>query len=270
LNLAQKRADMPASTAGILEARRLETDFTRLYAFLVESPKSFLRVLDMGCGTGAITRGIADLLGSQGVVIGADVSPIMLEKARAAHGLLPNLEFVTADIYNLGFEAEFDLVVCARVLQWLEHPVQAVQQMIKALKSGGTLMVLDYNHLRAEWQPAPPVSLTRVLEVFYAWKASAGMDNEIADHLEPMFLASGLDQVRITPQHEIATRGEADFARRIALKTSIVATRGHQLVAEGWLLEAERAVAQAEGRIWEQGTAEFQKLYLLAVEGIKK
>ncbi len=54
----------------------------------------------MGCGTGAITSGIAELLGSRGTVLGADISPIMLEKARVAHGSVPNLEFVTADIYN--------------------------------------------------------------------------------------------------------------------------------------------------------------------------
>jgi ubiquinone/menaquinone biosynthesis C-methylase UbiE len=269
LSLAEQRAEIPASTAGILEARSLETDFSRLHAFLLESQKPFLRVLDMGCGTGAITRGIANLLGSRGFVVGADVSDTMLEKARTTHVNVSNLEFVKADIHDLGFEVEFDLIVCARVLQWLEHPVKAVRQMVKALKLGGTLMVLDYNHLRSEFQPEPPASLTRVLEVYYAWKANAGMDNKIADHLEQMFLEAGLGDVVVTPQHEIATRGEPDFARRIGLKTSIIASRGHQLVLEGWLLESERATAEAEGRIWEQDNAEFQKLYLLAVEGIK-
>lgn len=269
MSVAQTRADMPASTAGILDARSLKTDFVRLYDFLLEQPKPFLRVLDIGCGTGMITRGIADLLGKKGSVVGADLSPTMLEKARAAHGSLPNLEFITADIYNLGFVAEFDLVVCARVLQWLEYPALAVQQMVKALKFGGKLMVLDYNHLRSELRPEPPISLIRVLDLFYTWKANAGMDNEIADHLEAMFVEAGLKTVLVTPQYEITSRGEADFARRIALKTDIVASRGHQLVLEGWLLEAERAAAEADGRIWEQEVAMFQKLYLLAVEGVK-
>ncbi len=269
MSLAKQRAEMPASTAGILEARSLETDFVRLHQFLLEQPKSFLRVLDMGCGTGAITRGIADLLGTKGSVIGADVSPIMLEKARATHGSVPNLEFVTADIYNLSFEQDFDLIVCARVLQWLEHPALAVQQMVKALKSGGTLMVLDYNHLRSEFRPEQPISLTQILDMYYAWKANAGMDNEIADHLEQIFLEVGLETVLVTPQHEITTRGEADFARKIALKTDIVASRGYQLVQQGYLLESERTMAEADGRIWEQETAMFQKLYLLAVEGNK-
>ncbi len=269
MSLAEQRAEMPASTAGILEARSLETDFSRLYSFLLESQKPFLCVLDMGCGTGAITRGIADLLGSRGFVIGADVSDTMLEKARIAHANVSNLEFVSADIYNLGFETEFDLVICARVLQWLEYPIKAVQQMINALKIGGALLVLDYNHLRGELRPAPPESLARALDVYYAWKANAGMDNQIADHLEGLFLEAGLSNVVVTPQHEISTRGEPDFARRIALKTSIIASRGHQLVLEGWLLESERAAAEADGRIWEQDTATFQKLYLLSVEGIK-
>jgi ubiquinone/menaquinone biosynthesis C-methylase UbiE len=268
---AKLRADMPATTAGILDARTLEHDFKRLFEILQELPVQTrdFKVLDIGCGTGAITAGIAEKLDDKGSVLGVDVSEIMLEKARTVHAQIPNLEFQSADVYNLDLENQFDLIVCARVLQWLEHPKNAILQMQHALKPGGKLVILDYNHLKGEMQPSPPANFSSAIDTFYRWKADAGMDNEIADHLEDMLLKLGFQNVLVTPQLEQTKRGDADFDSRIAIKVQILASRGHQLVTEGWLTEIGRVRAEEEGRVWTRDTATSQMLYLLAVEGTK-
>jgi ubiquinone/menaquinone biosynthesis C-methylase UbiE len=269
---AKLRADMPANTAGILDARTLEHDFKRLFEILESLPAQTrdFRVLDVGCGTGAITRGIAEILGVKGSVLGVDVSEIMLEKARTANVDILNLEFLSADIYNLRLENQFDLVVCARVLQWLAQPRDAISQMWHAIKPGGKLVLLDYNHLKGEMQPTPPSNFSSTIETFYRWKADAGMDNEIADHLQVMLLELGFQNVLVTPQLERTVRGDADFDSRMAIKVQILASRGHQLVKDGWLTETERAQAEEEeGRIWTRETAQSQTLYLLAIEGRK-
>jgi ubiquinone/menaquinone biosynthesis C-methylase UbiE len=268
---AKLRADMPANTAGILDARTLEHDFKRLFEILQALPVQSreFRVLDVGCGTGAITAGIAKMLRDKGSVLGVDVSETMLEKAKNAHGHLQNLEFQSADVYKLGLENQFDLILSARVLQWLEHPKNAILQMRHALKPGGKLVVLDYNHLKGEMQPRPPEHFSSAIETFYCWKADVGMDNEIADHLESIMLEVGLKNVLVTPQLERTVRGDADFDSRMAIKVQILASRGHQLVKDGWLTETERATAQEEGRVWTRDSAQSQTLYLLAIEGSK-
>ena len=80
--LARRRAHMPAGSAAILDARSLASAHRRLATLLV--PR--LAVLDVGCGTGAITRGIAEAVGRQGRVVGVDVNGAMIARARAAHG----------------------------------------------------------------------------------------------------------------------------------------------------------------------------------------
>ena len=73
---------MPEDTAAILDARSLASAHRRLAALLAPG----LTVLDAGCGTGAITRGIAEAVGRHERAVGVDVNTGMIEKARAAHG----------------------------------------------------------------------------------------------------------------------------------------------------------------------------------------
>jgi hypothetical protein len=141
--------------------------------------------------------------------------------------------------------------------------------MLSVTKAGGKVVVLDYNHLKLEQHPAQPASLTAVLERYLDWRSDAGMNNQIADHLEGMFAQAGLQQITITPHHESTQRGDPDFVQRVGIKVDVVASRGHQLVQEGWISETERATAEREGRQWASTVAQTQTLYLLAVEGTK-
>ena len=91
---ARRRAHMPEGTSAILDTRSLATAHRRLAALL----RPGLSVLDVGCGTGAITRGIAETVGPEGRVVGVDVNASMIDKARAAHRGVPGLSFEVADV----------------------------------------------------------------------------------------------------------------------------------------------------------------------------
>jgi hypothetical protein len=104
---------------------------------------------------------------------------------------------------------------------------------------------------------------------FLRWRADAGMDNAIADHLPDMCATVGLMDILETPQPEATYRGEADFERRMSLWAEVAASRGSQMVADGFISEAERAAAAAEYRAWIQDVAESQTLYLISVEGTR-
>lgn len=262
---------MPEGTERIIGARSLAASHRRLHDLL----RPGMSVLDVGCGTGAITRGVAERVspGGRGVargrVVGVDVGTELIEQARQQHGDVRGLTFEVGDAYELGWDAKFDVVTAARVLQWLAHPRAALQAMTKAARSGGHIVVLDYNHEKITWDPEPPAAMQRFYDAFLRWRASAGMDNAIADHLAPWFEEIGLDNVRVTPQHESVRRGDASFEQDVRIWEIVAATRGKQMVADGVITEGERAAAEREWAAWVRDGAQAQRMYLLAVEGTK-
>jgi len=264
-NNASQRADMPEDTQRILNTRTLHNAHPRLAELLTPG----LRVLDMGCGTGTITRGIAEAVAPHGEAIGVDINPMLIDDARRLHRDVVGLRFASADIYNLPFHDEFDIVHASRVLQWLAQPLDALRNMRQAIKPGGRVIVLDYNHERMTWEPKPPPSMQVFYNAFLHWRAEAGMDNMIADHLPALFKQLGLQAIRVTEQHEVAQRADADFEVRLAIWAEVAATRGRQMVQDGFMTEVQRAEAEADYRHWVQDHAIFQRMYLISVEGTR-
>jgi 2-polyprenyl-3-methyl-5-hydroxy-6-metoxy-1,4-benzoquinol methylase len=99
---------------------------------------SVASVLDLGCGCGVpISRTLADL-GHD--VVGVDISPVQVERARR---LVPNARFIEADAASLAFApGSFDAIVCLYMLIHLPHGEQ--QALIRNfgtwLKPGGVLV----------------------------------------------------------------------------------------------------------------------------------
>jgi len=265
---AQERAAFPVEAAGILRARTLEADSGHLAGQL----RPGQQVLDVGCGTGALTVGMAGAV-EAGEVIGLDPNAGLLEGARQTHGGLPNLSFVCGDVYRLDeredWRGSFDVVVAARMLQWLDRPGGAVRQMAGMLRPGGRLFLLDYNHLRAQLTPPPPPSMLHFRQRYLDWRAEAGMNNEVADHLAEMLVAAGLTRIEVVQAHEQTRRSEPDFARRIGLWGDVARTRGHQVVAAGLVTEEERQVAVQDFARWTEEEAQEQTFYLLSAVGTR-
>ena len=262
-DVTRRRAHMPEGTSVILDARSLATAHRRLAEIL----RPGMSVLDVGCGTGAITRGIADAVASGGRVVGVDVNQVLIERARQAARQRPGISFEVADLFDLPYRDEFDVVTAARVLQWLADPLGAVRALGRAARPGGLVLVLDYDHERGIWDPAPPESMRAFYAAFLRWRAEAGMDNALAGHLPALLTAAGLEGVASTVQDEVSRRADPDFAVRVGIWAETAATRGHQMVADGAVSEAERARAEAEYREWVGREASSQTLYLRAVEG---
>ena len=84
-----------------------------------------------------------------------------------------------------------------------------------------------------------------------------------------MFDEAGLIDVTAVDQREVATTREADYQRRIALWPGVIATRGHQLVADGWLTEADRTLAEEHIGRWIEESSPAQSLFLRSVTGTK-
>ena len=130
-------------------------------------------------------------------------------------------------------------------------------------------MVLDYNHLRTSRTPEPPATMRTFHAAFLRWRAAAGLDNEIADHLAAMFTSVGLRDVVEIPQLEATRRGDPDFEVRASVWADTAAFHGPQMVEDGIVTEHERAAAEADYRRWVATQAQSQTLYLVSVEGVR-
>ncbi len=99
------------------------------------------RVLDVGCGDGWVTRGIAVRLPA-GSIVGVDASPRMIEAARS-HPDPPGTRvvFLVADVLDLAFAAEFDTVVSFNALHWVSDQRAALGAIARATRSDGRVIV---------------------------------------------------------------------------------------------------------------------------------
>jgi ubiquinone/menaquinone biosynthesis C-methylase UbiE len=131
--------------AGVLETRGADAQQQALRRDFLDSvgfaPGS--RVLEVGCGTGVLTRRLAGLAGIAEVV-GVDVASSLLERGRELAAGLANVTYLEADARSLPFpEAEFDAVVFDSTLTHVPGPGEALAEAARVLRPGGRLAVFD-------------------------------------------------------------------------------------------------------------------------------
>lgn len=106
------------------------------------------RVLDMAAGAGDQTLDIAARVGPEGFVLAVDLSPAILElaKANARKAGFGNVETRVADGEHLQLdEAAFDAVVCRLGLMFLPDPLQGLREMHRTLKPGGGICTMVFS-----------------------------------------------------------------------------------------------------------------------------
>lgn len=103
------------------------------------------RILDVGCGTGILSRIAARTLAPEGRVVGVDLSDGMLALAGVlarAESLADRIDFHKGDAERLDFPAAaFDAVVSLYALRHFPHPMQALQEMIRVGRPGSPIVV---------------------------------------------------------------------------------------------------------------------------------
>lgn len=268
MNDEQRAAEGMALTGkltGVLNSRTLEASHPRLARLLEKG----MAVLDVGCGTGAITRGIASVVGPQGRVVGIDSSAALIEEARRTSLDVPGLQFEVGKAEGLGFDEDFDVATAARLLVWLTHPAAAVRSMKAAVRAGGRIVIADYNHEKIGWSPQPPASMLRFYSAYLAWRKASGLDNAIADRLAVLLREAGLTDIQVTPTHEIVKRGDPNYARRMAIWADTAASRGPQMARDGFISKEEHEAAEREYRQWIASDAGTMEMYMLTVEGVR-
>jgi ubiquinone/menaquinone biosynthesis C-methylase UbiE len=249
------------SSTKIFDDRSLAVDYATLIPILREG----LSVLDVGCGTGSISKDIANAVGRSGHVVGIDNTKHFIESGKESCKGISNLELIHSDLFSYEPNEKFDLVVSARTFQWLSNPAEALQKIKTWIKPGGMVSILDYNHEAIEWYPKPPKSMLLFYDAFLKWRANAGMNNHIAENLEEYFTTSGFRRIEVLEANEVSTRSSHNFTQRAGIWSKVAEL--NQIVAEGYLDEATRLQAIKEYDLWVDTSAERMILKLTEVRG---
>lgn len=136
-------------------------------AYLIPHLRPGQQVLDVGCGPGTITIGLAQLV-APGSVVGLDKAAEPLEQARAdaAEQGVRNVSFTVGDVYNLTYPDDtFGIVHAHQILQHLADPVAALAEMRRVCRAGGYVAARDADYAAMTWYPPDP-RLDRWLEMY--------------------------------------------------------------------------------------------------------
>ncbi|MFN7936048.1 MAG: methyltransferase domain-containing protein [Bryobacteraceae bacterium] len=247
----------------VLNRRTVERDHRGLLEHLHQGQ----RVLDVGCGTGSITAGIARLVAPGGEVLGIDRDAALLAIARQNHGSQEGLRFEQCDVLELPASAAFDVVTASRVLQWSADPLKALRRMKAATTSLGLVVVLDYNHAENAWEPAPPEAFQTFIRAFLDWRTVNGWSNHMASELPDLFRQAGLTVRQTRNSTEQVVRGQEDFDQAVSIWADVVESLGPAMVTAGFLTDAQRLQAEQAYRAWSRDGLQRQTLSLWTVTG---
>lgn len=223
-------------------------------------------VLDIGCGTGASTLAAADIVGSAGQVMGADISTLLLDMARDRAADRGNIRFVDADASTYAFEpASFDHLISRFGVMFFADSVAAFANMAKGLKPGAQVSFASWGQIpnnpffvdaaqaardalgpipRADPDEPGPFAF-RDPERVLAILSDAGLNAPAVDVIELHLTPAGTVQdfadralaigpVEATLRHYDATPAQANAARE-----AVVAQFAKYETAEGMRIPAE-------------------------------
>jgi arsenite methyltransferase len=155
------------------------------------SLKAGERVLDLGSGAGFDCFLAAKKVGKQGKVIGVDMTPEMLDKARAnsKKGNYPNVEFRLGEIENLPVaDSSVDVIISNCVINLAPNKKRVFEEAYRVLAPKGRLMVSDIVLLK----PLPE-SVQKSVEAYAGCIAGA----EIKDRYLDLMRQAGFEDVKV-------------------------------------------------------------------------
>ena len=141
-----------------------------------------MKVLDIGSGAGDVAFAAAELVGSEGEVLGVDMNPEILETARtrAQAAGLANVQFVAGDAQTLDLPNDFDALIGRLVLMYQPDPVETLKQLATRLRPGGIVAFqeAEFSAYASIAHPETPVMNQLAewgVEVFRRSGANVGM-----------------------------------------------------------------------------------------------
>jgi len=268
----------PAPTAEVyserdcpsFEAALATRSAAREVGFFLAHLRPGMRVLDVGCGPGSITLGLAAVV-APAEVVGVDLQAAQVEQARAlaAERSVANARFEVANVYELPFpNASFDAVLAHTVLMGLREPVLALRELRRVLRPGGVVGLRD-----PDWGADLFAPVTPLVEQWWAVRRQVLQHNggqvRGRDHrgqlLEAGFARAEAQASASSAGSQAATRQYAAF-----LKAQLAA-HARTAIAQQWLDQGTiDAIAEQFDRWGERPDAFSARIYCEAIGWVEE
>jgi ubiquinone/menaquinone biosynthesis C-methylase UbiE len=162
------------------------------------------RVLDVACGTGVVTRLAASKTGPEGRVVGFDLNPGMLARARAADGTAAWIEWREGSATEMPFtDASFDRVLCQQGLQFIPDKAAALTEMHRILAPEGRLVLSVWRSIEhCPWQEAIANAVERHIGKDPAVLVRSAFSLGDADQLRQTIASVGFNNVDIRVERD--------------------------------------------------------------------
>lgn len=208
-----------------------------------------MRVVDLGCGSGAVMPAMLEQVGPEGFVTGLDVSPERVAEANTLVSGSKNAHAQVGALPATGLpDASFDFSWSQFVFEYLREPQAALREMMRVTRPGGKVCVADIDGIGLAFWPRPAVveeGLERFMSALgstgfdffvgrklFTWFKQAGLE-DVSVHLSPLYVAAGAD-----------ARLVADYTQRFEVLAPIASKafgdeQRYRAFAEGYLAMLE-------------------------------
>lgn len=167
-----------------------------------------MKVVDVGCGIGLVTRQIANIVGPKGRVTGLDASAEQIEVARRECRDFDRVAFLVGSAYDTTLpRGTYDLAYCRFLLCHLERPLDALKEMLSLLRPGGVLLCEDQEGSTLASVPATPEyenAARKTVEL----ARRRGVDMDVGIRLPELLRGLSLKDVQVSIWQAAFFRGE--------------------------------------------------------------
>ncbi len=220
-------------------------------AFFKPYLRSPMKLLDCGCGPGTITLGLANAI-APGTVTGIDLgsSQISIARENALEQGITNAEFLEGNIYNLPFsDNSFDAAFSHALLEHLQEPTQALQELFRVLKPDGILGVRTPDWGGFLIAPSSP-ELDQAISYYKLLQQRNGGNPYVGRQLRGLLREAGFTNIKVSASYE-CYENLSSIAEYLALRIESSQSID-QSVEKGWTdSQSLRAMSKAL-REWSQ------------------
>lgn len=226
--------------------------------FFLSMLSSGMRVLDVGCGPGSVTLGIAEKV-YPGQVIGAELSleqTKAVDKEARTKGL--NLTFESADVYALPYaDKTFDAVFMSAVVGNLQRPSKALDEIYRVLTPGGLVAVKEFDHSANIAYPEPEFQ-HKMNELYNRLRIENGHDPDSGRKVRGLLNDANFHEVCAVAKFQTI---EPTTGSGSPLMESIVRDEwGPEFISRGWLTQVDIDSMIEQSKAYTPGSDFFNAL----------
>jgi len=213
------------------------------------------KILEVGSGLGHFAREMALQAGRRGWVLGIERSRRQMHAAKRGRvsGRAARIEFRLGDALLPPLRARewgtFDVAHARFLLEHLRNPLEAVRQMVRAVRSGGRIVLEDDDHDVLRLYP-PPAGFSRLWHAYARSFRVLGNDPSIGRKLPALLRRAGARPTRNSWVFFGSCAGHRDFPLFVQNLTGVLATARRTLLSHDLITPPKYQAAMQSLREW--------------------